>query len=224
VRILIVGRGSMGSRYFEMLSGQHDVCMIGTGHEVATVARHGNFDAALICTPTETHVDAALACIDGGIRSLFIEKPLALSVADAIRLFHVVVREGICTYVAYPLRFHNGLNGFREIMEDVIFVCHSDSSKWPGKRKLNGDVFELSHEIDLAHYLKCRSNAGFSLDIHAKHEVRYISGPGFRYGYKVTDGCYLRQIKYFLDNLGNPGIMNNIKEAMPILEDICSLS
>lgn len=51
----------------------------------AGVIGHPDIDVVAICTPSQTHAELALAALDAG-KHVLVEKPLALSVGDAVRI------------------------------------------------------------------------------------------------------------------------------------------
>ena len=63
-----------------------------------------------------------------------------------------------------------------------------------------------------------------SLDIGASKEERFVdywsNGARNHVDYSVTQECYERQMDYFLENLGNPKLMNNLTEASKLFRKI----
>lgn len=111
-------------------------------------------DAVVIATPIATHV-ALLA--EAGARSVpvFIEKPLALSVADAPEVGIASDFDGVVTQVGYNWRFHPFVCAFKQKMRELgraraasIWVA-ADMRTWPGTNYADA-LLECSHEIDLA--------------------------------------------------------------------------
>ena len=161
------------------------------------------------------------------------EKPISTVRLGNEWLKHIKSK-GTATYVAYPLRFLN-LNFWGE--KELRFVCHSDASKWPSERKLDHVLLELSHEIDLS--VHCLGNinsisgsvseSGLRADLEIRHiknrvsrhtlsmasqvEHRYIGVNGTQYPIYVTDTLYLKQFEYFVANLDNRRMMNNVFDA-----------
>ena len=64
-------------------------------------------DAIIIATPDGCHADHARACIAAG-RHVLIEKPLALTVADAAAVIDAAAAAGVAVAVGYHLRHHAG--------------------------------------------------------------------------------------------------------------------
>lgn len=61
-------------------------------------------DAVYICTPTGVHAEHAIAVAERGL-SFFVEKPLALTMADAWRVARAVERAGVMSCVCYHWRY-----------------------------------------------------------------------------------------------------------------------
>ncbi|MCK9600006.1 MAG: Gfo/Idh/MocA family oxidoreductase [Sphaerochaeta sp.] len=71
--------------------------------------------AAIICTPTQTHIVDILDCIAAGVNALFIEKPLCNYAA-----FETDTKplEEIKTFVACNFRFTQGLQCVKKLIDD----------------------------------------------------------------------------------------------------------
>ena len=65
------------------------------------------------------------------------------------------------------------------------------------------------------------------MSLHNSFDLRYISLRDGKnvdtYGYKANDQMYVDQMKYFMDNLRNPYLMNNIFEASNLFEKIIEI-
>lgn len=72
-------------------------------------------DAVYICTPTTSHVEPALACVERGLH-LFIEKPLALNLADAWRLVQAVEARRLIAVTALHWRYSEGYLRAQELI------------------------------------------------------------------------------------------------------------
>lgn len=113
-----------------------------------------------------------------------------------------------------------------------------------------GALPELSHEIDYMQYLfgeivDITGNVGTDnlitdaeewadltlihegsrvtkvhLDLTSEKELRYLRIGRRRWNLSVTDEMYIRQLRYFFNNIGNPEIMNGLDEAGALIEKI----
>ena len=64
----------------------------------------GDVDAVLICTPNGLHAEQAQAALEAG-KDVLVQKPLALSCADAVRTLEVAARTERILFVDYTYRF-----------------------------------------------------------------------------------------------------------------------
>lgn len=181
-RFLIVGLGSIGRRHLECLRAIRpfsDITVWRQQHRDGAVPNGANrvvFDlqgalackpeCAIVANPASMHVDTALQLAEAGVH-LLVEKPLSHSMKDVDRLLAVCKANHLVLMVAYVLRFNEGLNVFRESINDgrigrvVSFRAEVGQylPDWrPGsdyrhsvsaRRELGGGaLLELSHELD----------------------------------------------------------------------------
>jgi UDP-2-acetamido-3-amino-2,3-dideoxy-glucuronate N-acetyltransferase len=87
---------------------------------VATMTDFGELtaavDAVVIATPAQFHAPLALEAIRAG-RHVFIEKPLALSVADALQIADAADRASVRAVVGHVLLYHPALRALLEAVE-----------------------------------------------------------------------------------------------------------
>jgi UDP-2-acetamido-3-amino-2,3-dideoxy-glucuronate N-acetyltransferase len=72
-------------------------------------------DAVVLATPAETHARLALHAIGSG-KHVFIEKPLALEVADALRVARAAEERGLIVMVGHLLRYHPAFIKLNEVV------------------------------------------------------------------------------------------------------------
>ena len=135
MRFILIGAGSIGRRHLKNL--------LSLGHEAAAIADanpqrlddlrascpRARFtdsvdqalaepaDAALICSPPNFHVPQARQAAARGLH-VFIEKPLAASLADTDALAREVAAARRVAFVACNLRFHPSLLQVKKLLED----------------------------------------------------------------------------------------------------------
>ncbi len=88
--------------------------------EVATTAeliRRDDIDAIVISTPHHCHVEEALLAADCGKHAL-IEKPLATTVDDAVRMRTALADRGLTLAVGYHQRFRESNKTVRRLIQD----------------------------------------------------------------------------------------------------------
>ena len=71
-------------------------------------------DAVVIATPVPTHAPLALQALEAG-KHVFVEKPLAQSVADAERVAQAAERSGKTLMVGHLLEYHPGVTKLEEV-------------------------------------------------------------------------------------------------------------
>ena len=73
-------------------------------------------DAAVIATPVPTHPVLARRCLEAG-RHVFVEKPLAVTSADAAEVVAAARDAGKTLMVGHLLEYHPGLNRLKELAD-----------------------------------------------------------------------------------------------------------
>ena len=177
------------------------------GYECAEsleAARDAGATAAVIATSTGRHV----ADIEKGLSlGLWIlsEKPLSTTFSAAAHLPALAARKGVGLFVAYCLRFDEGLQVFRDLLPTIGQVhsarieCRSFLPDWrPGRDYRSnysaradegGVILDLSHEIDYgtwllgqAELLTGETGSTGRLDIEAEEiaEAAWVTVSGVR--------------------------------------------
>ena len=142
-------------------------------------------DAVCICTPSYLHSGNAITALSAG-KHVALEKPMALSVAEADRVIDACERTGKKLTVISQLRFSEDIARVRQLIKDGAFgtltLCelsmkqyrseaYFTSSNWKGKRAFEGGGALMNqgiHGVDLLLYL-C---GGATV---AKGEIRTLS-------------------------------------------------
>ncbi|WP_206198080.1 Gfo/Idh/MocA family protein [Shimia sediminis] len=122
IRVLVAGLGNMGASHALAHHADPKANIVGlvtrsgrVDHaDLASYPMFTDFGAALaattpdlviIATYTDTHADYAIAALEAGAH-VFVEKPLAMTVADAKRVVETATRTGRKLVVGYILRHH----------------------------------------------------------------------------------------------------------------------
>jgi len=100
----VIGRGKWGSKIIRTLATMRDVEVIEESKNFDVVLRQRPA-GVLIATPTATHAEIAIPFIDAGVPT-FIEKPMATTVSDAIRIHEAALRSGAPVAIGH-LHLHN---------------------------------------------------------------------------------------------------------------------
>lgn len=178
--VAVIGPGRMGRLYARILDqcaltklvavcGHGDV----TARDVATelrvpfytgarysdmLADHPRIEAVVVATSEWAHADPVGACLASG-KHVLVEKPLATSPSDAVRMVHDAGRAGVHLMVCHSLRFDPRFAEMRQAVArgDVGEVLHiySRRSSQPGAVDRVLGRFPLAywllpHDIDLA--------------------------------------------------------------------------
>lgn len=121
MKVVVIGTGKMGRihtrvcKQLGVLSGVHDIDYLAT-HDIATqyqVSAHSCLeyvledkpDAVIIATPTPTHADIAIKCIENGT-SVLIEKPIAHNLDAAKKIRDAVKASNVVATVGYIERYN----------------------------------------------------------------------------------------------------------------------
>lgn len=121
----------------------------------------GEVDAVDIVTPAETHLAVATRCLAAG-KPCFVEKPLALTVAEGRRLAEVVAETGRALQVGHIFRFHpvSELLG-RCLAEGRVGRVRYATARFAGFKRPRSDVgvtqTDAIHYFDLLAHLLGRA-------------------------------------------------------------------
>ena len=112
-------------------------------------------DAVILCTPAGTHADLACRCFAAGLH-VFVEKPIATTVADARRMIDAARTAGKKLMVGHYLRYMPHHAKARELIRagriGTVFsaVAHEETL---GIKPEEGIITDLTpHYVDLLHY------------------------------------------------------------------------
>lgn len=132
MKLVVVGCGSIGVRHVRNLRalGVASVLAVDPAPERRAAAEEAGAvgvsdletalaarpDAAVICTPPHAHIAPAHAAVRAGL-DVFVEKPLAATLAGVDGLLREAAQRGRILCVGYNLRFHPGLLEIRRLLE-----------------------------------------------------------------------------------------------------------
>jgi predicted dehydrogenase len=176
--IAIVGRGAMAQAHARAWSelglGDH-ILYVNTLTDGAPLryAPRARFAADLdevlgdprvtivsVCTPTPTHADIALRALEAG-RSVLLEKPISLTLADALALQDAAVTSAGVLMVAHVVRFFDGYRSVRQSVDEGLLgkvlcvragrfsAAPRPSTWWHDESKSGGLAVDFSiHDFD----------------------------------------------------------------------------
>jgi UDP-N-acetylglucosamine 3-dehydrogenase len=91
-------------------------------------------DVVTVCTRNHQHVEPTIAAAEAGVRAIFCEKPLALSLGEADRMIAACARAGAPLCVDHSMRFEANYLHLKELIDDgaigelltVTVLAHGD--------------------------------------------------------------------------------------------------
>jgi predicted dehydrogenase len=104
MRVAVIGRGKWGMNIVRTLATMRDVELIDESKNFDVVLRQRPA-GVLIATASASHAEVAIPFIDAGVPT-FIEKPMATTVADAVRIHEAALRSGSPVAVGH-VQLHN---------------------------------------------------------------------------------------------------------------------
>lgn len=116
--------------------------------DYAELLSRERIDIVSIATPTPLHAGIALAAVEAGVKAIFLEKPVAGSLADAERVIAACAGAGIPLAVNHTRRGDNLYRQAKQLIDDgVIGPLHSIVIHAASQLMWNG-----THAFDLANY------------------------------------------------------------------------
>ncbi|PRY14501.1 Gfo/Idh/MocA family protein [Kineococcus rhizosphaerae] len=125
-------------------------------------------DAAVVTTPDHTHADIAVDLLRAGV-AVYLEKPLATTLADADRVLATATETGTPLYVGHNFRHADVVRTMKGVVErgeigEVRavwvrhFVGHGGDyyfKDWHADRRRTGTLLlqKASHDLDVVHHL-----------------------------------------------------------------------
>jgi predicted dehydrogenase len=189
--VAIVGAGRMGRTHVKGLESVRDATITGIAdvrldaaeslagpvgakaftdyREMLTILKP---DAVYFCTPSSDHLEQVAFAADAGV-NVFVEKPIAANVTDAMAIADAVGRAGILCTTGYQWRYNPATDAAREALGDLPVSLFSGWWYWTipvipwiaDKRYGGGQIFDqCTHLIDLMRYL-----AGDITSVYARY-------------------------------------------------------
>lgn len=173
-RLLVVGAGTMGTMYSELvasgrvpeaeLAGVVDIdgaralelgSAVGCGAfgDIESAVASVRPDAAYVATPDHQHRAAVEALAAAGV-AVLVEKPLATTIDDAAAMVDAVERHGVYAEVNYALRWHPAFQEARRALESgEVGDVHTVSGRMNAPITLPLDRLRWSARTTPAWYL-----------------------------------------------------------------------
>jgi predicted dehydrogenase len=182
-------------------------------HDIATsyqfhtwedlLARSQMADAALVCTLDRMHVEPTIAALEAGY-DVLLEKPMATTLADCVRLVRTAERTGRLLQICHVLRYSAFFSSLHDIVTsgrlgDVITVEHRENvaywhmahsfvrGNWRDSQVESPMILaKCCHDFDLLYWIlgPCARLSSFGSLIHFRPENAPDGAPE-----RCTDGC-----------------------------------
>ncbi|MEA2608916.1 MAG: UDP-N-acetylglucosamine 3-dehydrogenase [Chloroflexota bacterium] len=198
LRLGLAGLGSMGRNHLRILSNRPGVRLVAIADPVADVlataiAGSGaqgfadplamiagaDLDGVVIAAPTNAHLALALAAIDRGI-AVLVEKPLAGTVEDALRIVQASRACGVPVQVGHVERFNPAVLELGRLLHagwlsTVYAIVSRRAGPFPARIRDVGVTIDLAtHDVDILSWIAgerpTRVFAELAQRIHADHE------------------------------------------------------
>jgi predicted dehydrogenase len=177
VGVLVVGCGYWGRNYVRIFHELSDARVVavcdGAADRLDAIARlapdaflttsiedalaHPRVDAAVVCTPAATHHAVASRCLRAGVQVL-LEKPMAISTAEAEDLLSLAEDTGLTLMVGHTFLFNPGVRKVREYIDGgqvgrIYYLYAQRTNLGPIRDDVNA-IWDLApHDISIFNYL-----------------------------------------------------------------------
>ncbi len=128
--------------------------------EAGQVFRDKAITVVYICTHHDSHAELAIEAIEQG-KHVFMEKPLALNMEDAVKIGEVLQRKPVSFMVGFKLRFNPSVEKARAfIARPVLSIGQVTDDRWPDlfwgndPQKGGGNVLSQGcHAMDILRFV-----------------------------------------------------------------------
>ncbi len=153
MRIAVIGQGKWGTNIVHTLAAMRDVELIDESKNFDVVLRQQPA-GVLVATPSATHAEVAIPFIDAGVPT-FIEKPMATTVNDAIRIREAASLSGAPVVVGHVQLYNPAFQAAKKLLPEVETV---QAVFWEGMNhhpRTDSSVLWdwLPHGLSMAHAL-----------------------------------------------------------------------
>ncbi len=175
LRVGVVGAGAWGRNHVRTVAGHQAAELAGVCESDPAVRERlqrqypgvmvtesleallGVVEAVIVATPARTHVPIAEQAIAAGIPTL-VEKPFALTVADAERLAHVASRSGVPLLVGHLPEYHPVVERLRTLITEgtlgEVYYLYSQRVNLGQVRPDENALWSFGpHDVSVALYL-----------------------------------------------------------------------
>ena len=155
-RLAVVGAGQFGQNHIRVVSESSEAeltAIVDSDPGRAPVHDYrelfGMVDAAIIATPTSVHCEIGCALLANGI-DVLIEKPIALTLAEADLLVKTAARHGRILQVGHLERFNPAIIALESLVTlPLFFEIHRMSLFSPRSLDVNVVLDLMIHDLDI---------------------------------------------------------------------------
>lgn len=166
----VVGVGALGRHHARHYAMQHGVELVGVydsdparaalvaaevGCRAFTVLEEllGAVRAVSVAVPTSFHREVGLACLGRGV-AVLMEKPLAVTLAEADEMLAESERQGVVFAVGHVERFNRAVRAAQTVLEKPLFIEGIRLAPFQPRGTDVAVVLDLMiHDLDLANHL-----------------------------------------------------------------------
>lgn len=139
-----------------------------SGHSARSPLSHPKIAGAIVCSPDDTHAKISEILLEAGI-PVYLEKPMALTLADADRIIIASKSSGAKLYVGHNMRHMDVVRQMKRIIDDGLigqvqavwcrhFVGDGGDyyfKDWHAEREHSSTLLlqKGAHDLDVIHYL-----------------------------------------------------------------------
>ena len=166
----VVGVGALGRHHARHYATMHGASLVGVydadparaaqvAAEVGTRAFPvladllGAVRAVSVAVPTSFHRDVGLQCLGRGV-AVLMEKPLAVTLAEADEMLAEATRQGVVFAVGHVERFNRAVRAAQTVLENPLFIEGVRLAPFQPRGTDVAVVLDLMiHDLDLANHL-----------------------------------------------------------------------
>lgn len=178
VGVAVIGIGGWGKNHVRVYRELKDLCTLKavcdqseqrTRHygsifkvdfytDLDDLLKRDDIDALSICLPPHLHPKATIEALKAE-KHVFIEKPMALNLQDALQIHQAVKQSEMKLMVGFIERFNSGVSKIKSLLENgelgfTSHICASRISSKPDRQWRIDIIHDLAiHDIDLIRYL-----------------------------------------------------------------------
>jgi len=177
LRVGLAGLGSMGRNHLRILGGRDDIRLAAVADPVAdaleaataqtgaqgfaeplAMIAEAELDAVVIAAPTTAHVPLALAAIERGT-AVLVEKPLAATVDEAIRIVAAARATGVPVQVGHVERFNPAVLELGRLIDEgwlstIYSIASRRAGPFPARIRDVGVTVDLAtHDVDILSWI-----------------------------------------------------------------------